>query len=102
MRTRLFLKHFPPLNQSATNLFLYLVKKKRFFFRLKNLSKYIVYLLIDLDGGKVSLSLVANQRRGFREIRHCDWLSPKVEHFRRRGRLVDIDYGPSVTASHGA
>ena len=48
------------------------------------------YLLIDLDGGNVPLSFVANQRREFRKIRHCDWLSPKVEHFRRRGRLVDI------------
>ena len=47
-----------------------------------------IYLLIDLEGGNVPLSLVANQRRAFREIRHCDW--PKVEHFHRRGRLVDI------------
>ena len=49
-----------------------------------------LYLLIDLDGGNVQVSLVANKRRGFRKIRHCDWLSPKVEHFRRRGRLVDM------------
>ena len=49
------------------------------------------YLLIDFDGGNGPLSLVANQqKRVFRELRHCDWLSPKVEHFRRRGRLVDI------------
>lgn len=31
-----------------------------------------VYLLIDLDRGNVSLSLEANQRRGFREIWHFD------------------------------
>ena len=49
-----------------------------------------IYLVIDLGGRNVPLSLVANQRRGFREIRHCDWLSPKVEHFRRRRRLVYI------------
>ena len=49
-----------------------------------------VYLLIDLDGVRVPLSLAANQRRGFMEIRHCDWLSPKVGHGRRRGGLVDI------------
>ena len=54
------------------------------------LKRLVTYLLIDLDGGNVPLSLVANQRRGFREIRHCDWLSPEVEHFRRRGRLVDM------------
>ena len=29
-----------------------------------------LYLLIDLDGGNVPLSATANQRRGFREIRH--------------------------------
>ena len=43
-------------------------------------------ILIDLDGGNVPLSLVANQRRGLSERRYCDWLSPKVQHFRRRGR----------------
>ena len=36
--------------------------------------------------------MVANQRQGFREIRHCDWLLQKVEDFRRPGRLVDISY----------
>ena len=52
----------------------------------------ITYLLIDLDGGNVPLALVAIQRRGFSDIRHCDWLSPKVVHFRRRGRLLDIGH----------
>ena len=52
---------------------------------------FSLYLLIDLDGGSDPLSLVADQRQGFREIRHCDWLTPKLEHFRRRGRLVDIE-----------
>ena len=48
------------------------------------------YPIIDLDDVRVRLSLKANQRQGFMEIRHCDWLSPKVDHGRRRGRLVDI------------
>ena len=36
-----------------------------------------LYLLIDLNGENVPLPLVANQRRQFREIRHCDWLRRK-------------------------
>ena len=53
---------------------------------------YIYISLIDLDGVYVPLSLAANERRGFMEIRHCDWLARKVEHGRRRGRLVDMVY----------
>ena len=51
---------------------------------------FSTYLLIDLDGGNGPLWFAANQRRGLREIWHCDWLSPEVEHL-RRGRLVDIN-----------
>ena len=64
------------------------------------LQYYFKYLLIDLDGVRVPLSLAANQRRGFMEIWHCDWLSPKVGHRRRRCPLVDISKDPSVTVRH--
>ena len=37
-----------------------------------------LYLLIDLHVNLVPLSVAANQRRGFMEILHCDWLHPKV------------------------
>ena len=48
-----------------------------------------VYLLTDLDVNLVRLSVEANQRRGFTEILHCDWLPPKVGQDGCRGRLVD-------------
>ena len=51
---------------------------------------YRLYLLIDLDGVRVPLLLAANQRREFMELGHCDWLSRKVGHGRRRGPLVYI------------
>ena len=35
-----------------------------------------IYLLIDLDVNLVPLSVAANQRQGFMEILHCDWLPP--------------------------
>ena len=43
--------------------------------------------LADTPTGRPSI-FTANQRWGFMEIRHCDWLSPKVGHGRRRGRLL--------------
>ena len=49
------------------------------------------YLLIDLDVNLFPLSVAANQRPGFSEILHCDWLPPKVGQDWLRGRLVDID-----------
>ena len=60
-------------------------------FGQKNLFfKIYIYLLIDLDVNLVPLSVAANQRRGFTEVLHCDWLPPKVGQDLRRGRLVDI------------
>ena len=42
-------------------------------------SEYCVrYLLIDLDVNLVPLSVTANQLQGFMEIRHCDWLLPRL------------------------
>ena len=49
-----------------------------------------VYLVIDLDGVHVPLSATANHIAVFPFILAADWLPTKVEHGRRRGRLVDI------------
>ena len=45
---------------------------------------------------KSPLSLVANQRRGFREIRHCDWLSPEVEQFQPSRSISYFPYKYSL------
>ena len=48
----------------------------------KSLPAQYIYLVL--------LSLAANQRQGFMEILHSDWLMPKVGQNLRRGRLVNI------------
>ena len=39
----------------------------------------VLYVSIDVDVNVVPLAVKANQRRGFMEILHTDWLPPKVD-----------------------
>ena len=48
----------------------------------KSLPAQYIYLVL--------ISVAANQRQGFKEINHSDWLMPKAGQNLRRGRLVNI------------